>query len=183
MNGCGLDSGKRLRLWECTYSREGIEVYFNQVLRGRYLLIQEPYCKKCSCPNVTTDACTWHWKSYGFERVYAMGAYYPSYGSPETIGWNDFLSKHIRGLKSYIGYARPLGLGLSLCVQERFKDLLEMDTIAPVPKQQAELKVDRNNQTRYNQATELSKLISDQTGIEYLEALRKTRALSMKHES
>lgn len=171
-------------MWHCTYSEEGIEVHSNGTLKGRYLSIQDPYCRKCACPNVTTDACSWHWRSYGFERVYAMGAYYPSHGSPTTIGWNDFLSKHIRGLKSYLGYAMPLGLGLSLCIQERFKELQEMDIIIPVPKFLTELKVDRNNPgISYNQATELSKLISKLTSIKYLEALRKTRAQGMKHLS
>ncbi len=171
-------------MWQCTYSQDGIEVYSYRTLKGRYLFIQDPYCRKCACPNVTTDECRWHQESYGFERVYAMGAYYPSRGSPTAVGWYDFLSNHIRGLKSYLGYATPLGLGLSLCVQNRFKELREMDVIVPVPKFRTELKQDKNNpDTTYNQATELSKVISDNTGIHYLEALRKTRAQGMKHLS
>lgn len=171
-------------MWQCTYSEEGIEVYSNRILKGRYLFIQDPCCRKCACPNVTVDDCSWHWKSYGFERVYAMGAYYPSLGSPTAIGWTDFLSNHIRGLKLYPRYAIPLGLGLSLCIQNRFKELREMDVIVPVPKFQTELKKARNNpEIVYNQAVELSKIISKNTGIQYLEALRKTRAQDMKHLS
>jgi len=101
-----------------------------------------------------------------------MGAYL----SPKTPeGYNDLLSKHIRGLKKYVGYVVPLSLGLASCVQNRYSELLQMDLIVPVPKHPTEVQ-----QRGYNQAHELSSRLSIELGIPLLEALVKTRPEKMR---
>ena len=145
------------------------------------MLIEEPYCKFCASPNTTTKDYALHGRCYGFERAFAMGLYLSSRSNPESKGWNDLLSKHIRGLKIYPRYSVPLGLGLTLCINNVFNDLQKMDLIVPVPKFSTELKVsaDGENST-YNQAMEVSKVINISTGIPYADALTKVRAQKMK---
>lgn len=168
-------------MWKCSLTNSSIEVFFGSDLRGEYLLIQEPYCRICASPEVITDWCTWHGRCYGFCKVFAMGLYHPSRGDPSSIGWNDFLSRHIRGLKKYPRYASPLGIGLSLCITKIYAELQKMDLIVPVPKFATELKRAFNGSGKvYNQATELSKVISMNTGIPYAEALGKLKEQKMK---
>ena len=168
-------------MWKCSLTNGSIEVFFGNNLRGEYFLIQEPYCRICATPGVSTDWCTWHGRCYGFDKAFAMGLYYPSRGDPSSIGWNDFLSKHIRGLKSYPRYAIPLGLGLSLCITKTYTELQKMNLIVPVPKFATELKKTMNESGKmYNQATELSKVISMKTSIPCAEALEKLREQKMK---
>lgn len=168
-------------MWKCQLTNSSIEVSFGSSLKGEYLLIQEPYCQKCACPEVTTDTCTWHWRTYGFDRTFALGLYYPSRGEPSSIGWNDFLSKHIRGVKMYPTYAVPLGLALSLCMSNRYRELLNMDLIVPVPKFITELKQARNGSGKtYNQAMEISKVINEKTGISCVNALEKIKEQKMR---
>lgn len=168
-------------MWSCELSENSINVFFRSKLRGEYPLIQEPYCRQCASPNTTTEDCTSHGRCYGFERAFAMGLYLPSRGDPGSLGWNDLLSKHIRGLKQYPRYSVPLGLGLSLCINKVFTDLQKMDLIVPVPKFPTELKVSADGEERtYNQAMEVSKVISMNTGIAYADTLKKVRAQKMR---
>jgi len=162
----------------CNYKGDKIIVTYNNRYKGDYILLREPYCLKCAYPGVTTDTCSWHWDDYGFERIYAMGAYL----SPQTPeGHNDLLSKHIRGLKMYPRYAIPLGLGLVECIKWRYPELLEMDLIVPVPLFNTELKISRCPEgISYNQSIELSKVISKRLNILYKDVLEKTREQRMK---
>lgn len=168
-------------MWKCRLTNASIEVFAGTNLKGEYLLIQLPYCFKCSYPEVDTNSCIWHARCYGFERAYAMGLYYPSRGDPGSIGWNDFLSQHIRGAKMYPGYTVPLGLGLTLCINNRYTDLKGMDLIVPVPKFRTELKkaLDGSGRT-YNQTVEMSKVISAKTKITLADIIEKTREQGMK---
>jgi ComF family protein len=122
-----------------------------------------------------------HRKCYGFEGAYSMGIYLPSRSDPGSKGWNDLLSKHIRGLKKYPRYSVPLGLGLTLCINNIFTDLQKMDLIVPVPKFSTELKVSADGENKtYNQAMEVSKIININTGTPFADALKKVRAQKMK---
>jgi len=95
---------------------------------GYYDLIEEPYCKKCSSPNVTTEKCIIRNDVYGFNRIYAMGIY------KSKPPWDHLLSSHIRWLKGgNLKYAKPLGKALNLTVQNRYPELLEADYVVPVP--------------------------------------------------
>lgn len=168
-------------MWTCELSGNEIKVFFSDKLRGEYHLTREPYCKYCSSPNTTTEGCTLHGRCYGFERAFAMGPYLPSRSDPNSIGWDDLLSKHIRGLKQYPRYSVPLGQGLATCLNEVFTDLQNMDLIVPVPKFPTELKVSADAERRkYNQAMELSKVICINTGMLCEDALEKVRAQKMK---
>jgi hypothetical protein len=164
----------------CTLEGDRICVYLGSKKWGEYILLKEPYCHKCSCPGVSTDKCRWHDDDYGFERLYAMGAYLKSEVRKQS-GEKDSLSKHIVGLKQYPRYATPLGLGLVLCVRHLYPELMQSDLIVPVPKFETELKIatDPIGYT-YNQAVELSKVLSSNLGIASMSVLRKTRAQSMR---
>ena len=156
--------------WEVIFKDDKIAVFCGSKYYGDYILLQEPYCLKCACPGVTTMECSWHDDDYGFERIYAMGAYL---SSSTAEGYNDLLSKHIRGLKKFPGYSIPLGLGLAECVKNRYPELLEADLIVPVPLFETELKV--SGEVKYNQAAELAKVLSKKVNIDYRETLVKTR--------
>jgi len=156
--------------WRIIFKGNEIAVFYGSRYYGDYILLEEPYCQKCAYPGVTTKECDWHWDDYGFERIYAMGAYLSS-NTPE--GYSDLLSKHIRGLKKFLGYSIPLGLGLAECLRKKYSELLETDLIVPVPLFKTELKI--SNGVEYNQSVELSKVISEEVGIDYEEALAKTR--------
>jgi len=162
--------------WSVIFKGAKIAVYTVARYHGNYILLEEPYCLRCAYPGVTTQECTWHWDAYGFERIYAMGAYL----SPTMPGgYDDLLSKHIRGLKKYPGYSVPLGLALAECLRKRYPELLEMDLIVPVPLFDTELKV--SNGTRYNQSVELSKVLSNEAQIRYEEILEKTKEMRLKN--
>lgn len=168
-------------MWKCTITVSSIEVIAGSTLKGEYLLMQKPYCHKCAAPEVDTNSCIWHSKCYGFDRAYSMGLYYPSRGDPNTIGWNDFLSQHIRGAKMYPGYTVPLALGLTLCMKNRYTSLMKMDLILPVPKFKTEFKKAKNGTgILYNQAAEISKIVSVKTKIPVADVLEKTREQGMK---
>jgi predicted amidophosphoribosyltransferase len=168
-------------MWKCRLTVSSIEVFSGNNLKGEYLLMQEPYCHKCSAPEVDVNSCIWHSRCYGFERAYSMGLYYPSRRDPNSLGWNDFLSQHIRGAKMYPGYAVPLGLGLTLCVKHRYASLTKMDLIIPVPKFKTELKKARNGSGRlYNQAAEIAKVVSAKTKMPFADVLGKLREQGMK---
>jgi len=168
-------------MWRCVLRNGKIDVYSNDNLKGAYTLLEEPFCKYCSSPNTTTENCSLHTQCHSFARAFAMGAYFPSRGNPGSKGWNDLLSKHIRGLKMYPNYAVPLGLGLTLCIKHVFASLPKVDLIVPVPKHATEYKVSHDAQKRpYNQAIELAKVISSKTRIPIAEALIKIRAQKMK---
>lgn len=118
-------------LWQCRFTGDRIVVTYRGYKKGDYILLKEPYCLRCACPGVTTEECSWHWDDYGFERIYAMGAYIKREILEEIE--DDLLSSHIVGLKQYPRYAVPLGLGLVECVKNRYMELLKSDLIVPIP--------------------------------------------------
>jgi predicted amidophosphoribosyltransferase len=174
-------------MWSCKLTdRRTIEVRVTNYLKGEYLLLEEPYCDYCASPNTTTETCMYHSRCYGFDKAYAMGSYYPSRGDDESRGWNDLLSKHIRGLKMFPNYSFPIGLGLSLCIENLFTNLLETNLIVPVPKFPSEFKVSNDGEHRqYNQANELASVVSQYTKNHspVVDALIKIRAQKMKELS
>ena len=166
-------------MWACSYAGDRIVVTFLGRRKGDYILLREPYCLKCACSGVTTGECSWHWDDYGFERIYAMGAYVKREILEEID--DDLLSSHIVGLKQYPRYAIPLGLGLAECVKNRYSELLESDLVVPIPLFPPELKVARDPAgVKYNQSVELSKVISPHLGILSRDVLEKTREQKMK---
>ncbi len=158
--------------WDCRFNGSKIEVAIGIKEYGSYDLLVEPYCKKCAFPGVTTTECRWHSDDYGFERIYAVGKYM---SSKSGEGWDDLLSKHIRGLKTYPNYAEPLGKAVSLCVQNLFSELNECDFLIPVPKHPDEMI------NGYNQAETLAGIISNCLGWPAANALVKVRPDKMKN--
>jgi hypothetical protein len=167
-------------MWKCRYAGDKIFVTYLGYEKGEYLLLREPYCHKCACPGVTTEQCRWHDEDYGFDRIYAMGAYLKREVIEEREE-EDFLSSHILGLKQYPGYAVPLGLGLVECVKNRYQELERSDLINPIPKFPTELKVATDPpEVAYNQSVELLSIVSLNMKIASIDVLRKTRPQSMR---
>lgn len=171
-------------MWKCILTeKKAVKVYVNDFLKGEYLPLEEPYCDYCSSPNTTTEDCTHHHRCYGFKRAFAMGSYYPSRGNPKSKGWNDLLSNHIRGVKMYPNYSIPLGLGLALCMENIFTDLLKTDLIVPVPKFNTELRISNDEEKRkYNPANEIAAMVSQKLDnpIAIADAIIKVRPQKMK---
>lgn len=164
----------------CTYEGDKIGVFLGQKKWGEYILLKEPYCLKCAYMGVPTENCIWHEYDYGFERIYAMGAYLKR-RIIEERGEEDFLSSHILGLKQYPRYAEPLGLGMVECMKNRYLELMKSELIVPIPKFQTELKVATDPKgIKYNQAEELANIISSNISIPSLNVLKKTREQSMR---
>ena len=158
--------------WSCKKVNNKIEVYLRSFLKGEYALLEEPFCHKCAHPNVTTEDCSWHHSLYGFERIYAMGIYFPL-----RSGRRDLLSEHIRKFKKSKIYAVPLGIGLAITVEEVYRELLKSTVIVPVP-----LHLKKLNERGYNQSLELAKVTGDRLGIQVIEVLSKTRNVSMQQQ-
>jgi predicted amidophosphoribosyltransferase len=77
-------------------------------------------------------------------------------------------------------------LGLSLCIENLFTNLLETNLIVPVPKFPSEFKVSNDGEHRqYNQANELASVVSQYTKNHspVVDALIKIRAQKMKELS
>jgi len=157
--------------WLCTKTDNLIEVYYGPFFKGYYQLLEEPFCQVCAHSNVTTEECTWHHSLNWVDRIYAMGSYKPFVNSEEE----DLLSYHIRGLKMWSTRAQPLGKGMSVTAQNRYRQLLDSDFIVPVPLHSKKLE-----ERGYNQALELSNVISRELGIVVLEVLEKTADLDMR---
>lgn len=157
--------------WSCRKTNNEIEVYFGPFLKGKYRLLQEPYCQICAHSGVTTENCSWHHSLYGFDRIYAMGKYVPYPGRAK----DDLLSYHILGFKKYKNYAQPLGRGLEITVREVYKDLLESTVIVPIPLHNEKLK-----ERGYNQSLELAKVVESRLNIKVEEVLLKTKDIDMR---
>ena len=166
-----LSSGADFVEWSCKWGDHRIEVYYGPFFKGYYELLTEPFCSVCSESNITTEDCSWHNSLYGFGRICAVGCYKPSGRNAEE----DLLSYHIWGLKKYRERAQPLGMSMSLTVQNRFKQLLDYDLIVPVP-----LHSKKIGERGYNQAFELSVVIGSELNIDILEALQKNTYLEMR---
>jgi len=146
--------------------------------KGVYTLLKEPYCLKCACPGTPTTQCGWHWDDYGFDRIYAMGAYLK-----RNLRQNkdDILSDHIVGLKQYPGYGMPLGLALVECVRQRYSELMRSDLIVPIPLFATELKIAKEpSGVTYNQSVVLSEVVGPNIGIAVGDVVIKTREQKMK---
>lgn len=167
-------------MWRCEYLGNRILVTWRGFEKGEYSLLEEPFCHKCACPGTTTEECSWHWDAYGYNRIYAMGAYIKREVLREREE-QDLLSNHIVGLKMYPGYAVPLGLGLVECLENRYSELLDTDFLAPIPLFSTELKTARRPiGVEYNQSLKLSEAVSFSIGIPTIDILRKTRGQKMK---
>jgi len=163
--------------WRCQLGREGIAVSTAYKEYGDYMLLKQPYCGRCSLPGVSTARCGWH-QGDTVGRTYAMGPYLHA-GSDEAE--SDLLFHHIHGLKRYKRYSVPLGLALSICLENVYPELETMDIVSPVPKHPDEFKIDKETGEHYNQSYELAKVLSDQLGMRLEEAVTKTQPYSQKN--
>lgn len=144
---------------------------------GYYSLLNTPFCQKCAYPGLQTHQCTWHTDNYGYNRIFAVGPYV---SSRTQRGYNDLLSKHIRGLKKFKGYATPLGNAIALCVKELYSELASCDVIVPVPLHPTEMKIDGKTGESYSHTFEISTVVEGILNIPVKAALEKSKPLKMK---
>jgi len=157
--------------WSCRKINNEIEVYFGPFLKGKYKLLQQPFCHVCSHSGVTTENCSWHHSITGLERIYAMGKYVPYPSRAEE----DLLSYHIWGFKTWKNYAQPLGKGLEVTVEALYKELLKSTILVPIP-----LHPDKLKERGYNQSLELANVVGASLEIPVKEVLLKTRNVDMR---
>ena len=156
--------------WLCKKGEGIIEVYLDKNLIGHYTLIKEPYCGICAHPDVSTDSCREPHAPDGFDNVCAMGIYYP-----KRLKKNDLLSEHILNLKRDRKFAIPLGLAMTIAVQEVYPDLLKSDVLTPVPSTTEEIAP-----RGYNQAMELAKVMAEKLTMPIVDALQKTKSMGLQ---
>jgi len=157
--------------WTCSKTNNTLEVYFGPYLKGVYKLLEEPFCHICCHSGVTTEQCTWHHLLYGFNRIYAMGRYFPYVRRAK----DDLLSYHIWAFKKWRNYAHPLGNALEVLVQQSYKELLKSQLMVPVP-----LHPNKVIQRGYNQALELANVLNSYLKIPVADVLIKTRDVDMR---
>ena len=162
-------------MWFCIWEPGQIRIYAGVNEKGVYKLIKKPFCDICSRPDVTTEECMWHFDYYGFDKLYAMGAYDPAIEFGENL-----LKDHILGLKKYKNYSYPLGESLAICVKNIWNELLDSDMIVPVPEVEVDLKVDRESREKYDPAIALGEIFSNNLNIPLIHALEKVRSQSLQ---
>ena len=152
----------------------------------KYYLVPEPFCKRCCLPiSLGSQAdlcyfCNSHEDLEHFDSARAMGLYFKhNYsGNLEYIERHDDdkLTDHILKLKSISSYAKLLGEAMAHVLEKKFKYMLDVDCIIPVPQHPNSLK-----ERGYNQAEELARVISDHTKIPLIsDVLIKVKDVSMK---
>ena len=157
--------------WSCRKVKNEIEVRYGPFLKGKYELLQEPFCHVCAHSGVTTENCSWHHSITGLERIYAMGRYVP-YPSRAK---EDLLSYHIWGFKTWKSYAQPLGKGLEVTVEVLYEELLKSTILVPIPLHPEKLK-----ERGYNQSFELANVVGDSLEIPVREVLLKNGNIDMR---
>lgn len=156
--------------WFCKKAGDFINVFCNKKFQGNYVLMKDPYCKMCACPEVTTDSCKHNHSLDGFNRAYAIGIYYPA-----RLNKGELLSSHILKLKTDPDFAIPLGMSLGIVINELYPELLDSDYLVPIPLSDEEF-ANRG----YNQSTELTKVLSEAISVPLVNVLQKTRTQSMR---
>jgi ComF family protein len=160
------------------------------VLIGKYHLICEPFCKKCSLPlDPKFPICENCWDIENFNVARAVGLYF-KYGYKGTLPYikmpeNDLLSTHIRFLKNSknisanIKWAVPIGLAMVLCINNRFTEFKSANLIVPVPQHPNSIA-----RRGYNQAEEIAKVVSDKLDIQIrTDILTKVKDITMRGKS
>lgn len=156
--------------WKCTLHKDTIDVLYSGVPQGFYLLLQSPYCERCSSQGKSTGDCDWHARfDPSLKRVYAVGTYFEG-GNSLVNG--DILSTHIWRLKFWSSdYAKPLGIGMAMVAKSLYSNLTHCDMIVPVPP------FERSES--YDHADELATVVAGLLGIPMKRLLSKTREEKM----
>lgn len=179
--------------FECSINSEEnvINVKENNQFIGKYHLINEPFCEKCSLPlDPELSICDNCWGiEYFFDAARTLGLYfkmnYEGTLSYITKPENDILSTHIRYLKNRrqypinIKWAKPLGKAIALCINNRFIEFKSSDIIIPVPQHPNSI-----NRRGYNQAEEIAKVACRELDIELKpDILRKAKDINMRDKN
>ena len=164
-----------------------IYVYEARVLRGHYdLIVSMPsYCRKCMHPCVSEEECEYHLEDEVLDRTLAVSIYRPVRRRP-IAGLSDLLGEHIRFLKHYAEYAKPIAAAMIICLEGKvFPDFSidDIDVIIPIPRHPEELKIDEETGQPYNQAELLAAHVARGINKPLLaDVLMKTEKFSMHNK-
>ena len=137
---------------------------------GHYDLIQKPYCNLCAAPSTKDEDCRRNHQFDWFDKVYALGVYYPRH-----LNMSDMLSDHILKLKKDESFSVPLGISMSIVAKEVFPELSKADGVVPIPLHPEELKM-----RGFNQSIELANVLSARIDVPVIDALEKNRPQSLQ---
>ncbi len=106
---------------------------------GIYNIINGKICSKCGDPRMIKIQGEYkclesylHDSLKDVDGVFQLGYYYKKYSTAKIME-NDMLSKDILGLKNNPDYAIPIAKAMFLLMKNHFPDLLNIDTLVPVP--------------------------------------------------
>jgi len=183
--------GRHLRIgrWHVHLEPDDGCIYVSEarIPRGQYdLIVNMPsYCRKCMHPCVSEEECRYHLKDEVLNRTLAISVYRPVKYRP-IAGLSDLLGEHIRLLKHYAEYAKPLAAAMVVCLEEGiFPDFSidDIDLIVPIPRHPEELKVDGETGQLYNQAELLAAYIARRVNKPLMtDILMKTEKFSMHNK-
>lgn len=139
---------------------------------GKYPLLKNPYCRKCSVEKYVTENCPWH-KGFSdnLKRIYTIGPYYPRKYTKSSL-----LDKHIIDLKNDSSLAIPIALAMSLMIISKYKtELKKFDLLVPIPLHKNDM-ISRG----YNQTEELTEIISKECNMPQSTLLKKIREFKQR---
>jgi len=144
------------------------------------------YCERCAHPLAPGTFCTAHDPQREYlDKTLAVGLYLTNDVLLELtlkgLSVPNELTNLIRALKISKEAALKLGVSMALVVKGRLFGIgvEDIDYITYVPKLESELKVDIDTNKRYNQAELLAKVISKVLNIEVIDAVVKTKPVSL----
>lgn len=164
--------------WECNWNEDHILVKNHETEeQWKYNLVKEPLCRKCGTPffrgKRTCGEAVRDEQLELAEGTFQLGRYWNTQW--REIHYDDPLTTHILRMKDNEEYAIPIGTSMALLISKKYKELLNVDFMTPVPAFES-----------YNQAKELCDVISDiiykleGKKIEVNDCLRKTNDQKMK---
>jgi len=118
-----------------TQTLDGKKIHNN----GNYNVIIGDVCEKCGNPHILNIKGKWeckenelHSRLNNLDKIVQLGFYYRK-SSMFLQEDGDVLNEHIWGLKKDPVYAKPLAQAMYLAIKEKFRFLLNVDTIVPIP--------------------------------------------------
>jgi ComF family protein len=151
--------------WSGKFLADHVEIEHDHHYYASYQLLPPNVCKTCSAPS-EEDRCSSCTDLTHFHRVYAIGFY-------KKGMLRDELSRHILDLKKDKTMAEPLGLALTLVVQNRYPELLKADILVPVPMHDDKLEVNT-----FNQAQQIAVKVGNVIGKHVLDCIIQTKNFS-----
>ncbi|HID40948.1 MAG TPA: ComF family protein [Pyrodictium sp.] len=142
------------------------------------------YCRWCAHPLPRSVAvCPAHSSDREYlNRTLAVGLYYTDSVKTGIGLLGNLLTDYILALKQRRSYASVLGAAMALVVREKVYGIgvEDIDVVTFVPKHPSELKMDEENEVRYNQAELLARAASKHLRLRLERLVEKTAPLQLR---